>query len=114
MRPIQHAQREDNMINEKMTHVFIENLVISNLLDKSWIVFEIQDHWPYLFLTINIPPDVDDLDVKKILVYAQELAGATLPWHTTEYSWMIAACREGIVVSSVFGGDLSSPRSGYI
>jgi hypothetical protein len=102
------------MIDKKTAHIFVKKLATLNLLNIEFIRYEIQDHWPYFFVCIDLPPHINDSKAKEILISAQELAKVDLPWCATEYFWMISLYRHNTVVNSVFGGDLSSPNSGEI
>jgi len=102
------------MIENWMVVRLIELLATSGFKKGDNISYEIQDDGDFILVSICVPAAMDDDEVDRKLFMIQDKVNEVIPQRDVDYSWMINAERHGIVVNSVFGGDRSSPCSGYL
>ena len=102
------------MIENWMVVRLIELLATSSFKKGDNISYEIQDDGDFIVASICVPAEMDDDEVNRKLFMIQNKINGIIPQRDADYSWMINAKRHGMVVNSIFGGDRSSPFSGYI
>ncbi|WCM91430.1 hypothetical protein M5C99_13540 [Acidovorax sp. NCPPB 2350] len=102
------------MIDDKLANTLIGLLKASFGMPTESFRYEIQDDWKLLLVSIVFDPMVKKSEIQRELILAQELASGIIPSRHGDYTWMINAVQEGVVVESIFGGDSASPSSGML
>ena len=101
-------------ISENMAQEFVNALLASTVLEDLSISFELQDDWQFLLVVVKVSALESRDQIVTFLKKAQDIAEKSLPWRRGDYSWMVNVVKDGVVVESVFGGDLNSPNSGRL
>jgi hypothetical protein len=101
-------------ISENVAQEFVNALLASPVLEDPSISFELQDDWQFLLVVVKVSALESRDQIVSFLKKAQETAEKGLPWRRGDYSWMVNVIKDGMVVESVFGGDLNSPSSGRL